>query len=210
MERRRAIILIALAAFLSCLLPLYRLNLAEFEYPNNIDFSTDSLFENSSWAFIPHLFLGSIKKRTSKNVAAYKHSNSKTKVNNKGKIAIFTGRSANKNLAIFEILDANGPLPISELQKQLNKIDGLEITYYASLNKRIHALEKGGYIAQTGQAAASPKGFRASLYEARAKFYLAQFLNSSSREEILSQMTETHAVIILAELVKVSLQASKK
>lgn len=151
---------------------------------------------------MPILLIGNTKKHSSERLAPFKRSNPKRDAKSKStKIAIFTGRGANKNHAIFEILDTKGPLPISGLQKLLNKQRGLEVTYYASLNKRIHALEKGGYVAQVCLAAPSQKGFKAALYEVRAKFYLASFLNGNSREEILSKLTDTHAIIILSELV---------
>jgi len=90
---------------------------------------------------------------------------------------------------------------------RLQKQKGLEITYYASLNKRIHALEKAGYIAQTRPAVSSQRCFKAALYEVRAKFYLACFLNGNSQEEILSKLTDTHAISILSELVDAAASA---
>jgi hypothetical protein len=101
-------------------------------------------------------------------------------------------------------------LTIRELQKLLNKQSGLEITYYASLNKRIHALEKGCYIAQVHSAAPSPRDFKAARYEVRAKFCLARFLNGNSCEEILRNLTDTHALNILAELLNAMPQTKEQ
>ncbi len=115
------------------------------------------------------------------------------------KISIFEGRGADKNLSTFHILVAEGPLSIGDIQRRLNKISGLEVTYYASLNKRMHALVRDGYLVEikaTGQA-----GYKAALYEVTQKFYLAYYLNGKSREEILSKLNETNATIILSDLI---------
>lgn len=120
---------------------------------------------------------------------------------NNAKIVIFQGRGAVRNLAIFHILVAAGPLSMGDIQRKLNKISGLEVTYYASLNKRIHALVRGGYIGEVKPALGQVAGFRVCLYGVRAKFYLAYYLNGKSREEILSMLNEPNAIIILSELI---------
>ena len=115
------------------------------------------------------------------------------------KLSIFEGKGADKNLAIFHILVAAGPLSIGDIQRRLNRISGLEVTYYASLNKRIHALVRDGYLIEikvTGQV-----GYKAALYEVTQKFYLAYYLNGKSREEILSKLNESNATIILSDLI---------
>jgi DNA-binding transcriptional ArsR family regulator len=123
------------------------------------------------------------------------------RIKNNGKISIFEGRSAVRNLAIFHVLVAEGPLSIGDIQRRLNKISGLEVTYYASLNKRIHALVRGDYIGEVKPAAGKATGLKVCQYEIRSKFYLAYYLNGRSREEILSRLNEPNAAIILSELV---------
>jgi hypothetical protein len=202
MERWRAIIGIAIAVFVAYLFLRHPLVLGPSDDRTNYDISATHTFGHSILASAPHFLLVTTKRHTPEHFDSHKYSKQRRNAKSIGtKISVFTGRGANKNHAIFEILDAKGPLPISDLQKLLNKQRGLEVTYYASLNKRIHALEKGGYVAQARPATPSQKGFKAALYEVRAKFYLARFLNSTSREEILSKLTDTHAIIILAELV---------
>jgi hypothetical protein len=95
---------------------------------------------------------------------------------------------------------AAGPLSIGDIQRKLNKIIGLEVTYYASLNKRIHALVRNGYLGEV-KPADSGQGFKVTLYEVRRKFYLAHYLNGKSREEILSKLNELNATIILSDLI---------
>ena len=200
MRERKAIAWGAIAVFLVCLSIVYL-----------ADASPDFFgltFVFHILAYIP-IFSGTTKHSQEKIEIPEKSKPNRDK-NNNCRIAVFTGRGANKNHAIFELLDAKGPLSISELQKLLNKQVGLEITYYASLNKRIHALEKGGYIAQTRPAILDQKGFKAALYVVCAKFYLVRFLNSNGREEILQKLTDAQAQIVLAELVNAVIRTEKK
>jgi predicted Zn-ribbon and HTH transcriptional regulator len=194
MERRGAVIGLVIAIFIVLILLLYPSNLGNYTVPD-----TTIHFGHSIIAYFPPFLIGNTKRQAPQHFEKPKQPNQRH--NAKNKISVFTGRGANKNQAIFKILDTKGPLAISDLQKILNKQKGLEITYYASLNKRVHALEKGGYLTVIQPATASQRGFKAVLYEASAKFYLAIFLNGNSREEILSKLTNAHALILLADLV---------
>jgi len=204
MKKWGVIIIVALAAFPACLLQFYDLNLAQFDYLVNRNPTGDAFVGHSLWLFLPAIFLGMHPPRKF-TIQTCRHI---VRDKNNGKIAVFTGREAKKNLAIFEILSIYGPLSIREIQKLLNK-RGLEITYHASLSKRIHALERDGYIAQIRQVSASPRGSRASLYEVCDKFYLARFLNINTSEGILSNLTDPHPGIVLADLVNAGVQTNE-
>ncbi len=124
----------------------------------------------------------------------------KVEANDSGsKLSVFKGREANLNRAIFTILAMEGPKTILELQKQLSKQKGLHGTYYASINKRIHCLEKEGYVSpiQTAQPAV-----KAALYELLPKALLATFMSKKSPEEVLNQITDKDAIIILSDLIQ--------
>jgi len=70
-----------------------------------------------------------------------------TREKSKGtRLKVFSGREARLNRAIFEILAKESPQPLKQLYKKINKQKGLEETYYASLTKRLHALQEAGYI----------------------------------------------------------------
>jgi hypothetical protein len=112
--------------------------------------------------------------------------------------AVFKGREAKLNRAIFEILATMGPQTISNLQKQTSKYRGLRGTYYASVSKRIRCLKETGYITQVKPAI---EGAKAVAYELRPKVYLASFLNLTSMEDLLSQITDAKAAIILLALI---------
>jgi hypothetical protein len=150
-------------------------------------------------AHVPHFIFGVVTIHSQKHYCAYKQGTINRSAKNNGKISIFGGRGAVRNRAIFNILVAAGPLSIGDIQRRLNRINGLEVTYYASLNKRIHALVRGGYIGEVKPVKAV--GFKVCLYEVRIKFYLAYYLNSKSREEILHMLNEPNAAIILSELI---------
>jgi hypothetical protein len=113
-------------------------------------------------------------------------------------LSVFKGREARLNRAIFETLAAEGPQTISNLQKQISKYRGLRETYYASVSKRIRCLEETGYITQVKP---NPEGTKAVAYELRPKAYLASFLNLTSMEDLLSQVTDAKAAIILLALI---------
>ncbi len=112
-------------------------------------------------------------------------------------LAVFKGREAKLNRAIFEIL-AESLQTISNLQKQLSKQKGLSGVYYASLTKRIHVLKETGYIKEI-----KPTGYKASAYALRVKAYLATFLNSNSMQDVLDVATDEKAAIILLALLNV-------
>ena len=118
MERREEIWGIAIAVFVGCILLFYPLILGNSDTADD-GFSPAHTFGYSIIVFIPNFLVGSVKRCSSKR---FERSMQRHKIKSKRtKISIFTGRGANKNQAIFEILDAKGPLPISELQKMLNK-----------------------------------------------------------------------------------------
>lgn len=196
--RRWGVIALAVALFLACLLA-YAI-FGGFSASENFRFGPVPVVGHNVLSYLPHLLMATVKTNryhlsSSKNVAI----NSQTKKSTK--ISIFEGRGADKNLAIFNILVAVGPLSIGDIQRRLNRISGLEVTYYASLNKRIHALLEGGYIGKVKPAGSGQAGCKAALFEVRPKFYLAYYLNGKSREEILSKLNESNATIILSDLI---------
>jgi hypothetical protein len=147
-----------------------------------------------------HSIMGDVKTPAKNYLYSEKHA-IVNRAKKNSKISIFEGRGADTNLGIFHILVAAGPLSMGDIQRKLNKISGLEITYYASLNKRIHALVQGGYLGEIKPADSSQAGFRVTLYEVLPKFYLAYYLKGKSREEILSKLNQPNATVILSDLI---------
>jgi len=79
---------------------------------------------------------------------------------------------------------------------------GLRYTRYASVNKRVRALEGSGYV-KKACVKRTKAGFEASTYELAAKAYLAILLNSVSLEELLTRLDETAANLILADIIRI-------
>jgi uncharacterized protein YdiU (UPF0061 family) len=125
-----------------------------------------------------------------------------TKNHGKGtELDVFKDRAGRANLAIFEVLAKTSPQNIKQILKQISRYKGLEETYYASLTKRLHALQETGYVRVAKpyqEGAKSPAN-----YELRMKAYPAMFLKEYSIQEILDKATDTQAAIILLALLNV-------
>ena len=70
---------------------------------------------------------------------------------------------------------------------------------YASVNKRIRALENAGYIRKSG-VKKTLAGFEASIYDLTTKAYLAVLLDSIKLDDMLTQIDEATAQAILAAI----------
>ena len=110
-------------------------------------------------------------------------------------LSVFKGRAAKLNLAIFLILGLSDPLTIKELQKQLSKDKKLEGTYYASLTKRLRCLVGDEYLKE------NKIGNKSATYQLTFKAYLAMFLDSNSKQEILDKASEKKRAFLLLALV---------
>jgi len=119
---------------------------------------------------------------------------------NCGRISVFKGREARLNFAVFQVLALKGPQTIYDIHKQIRTIRGLRYTRYASVNKRIKALEETGYIKRTGTRK-TKAGFEAIIYEVTARAYLALILNSMNLDELLEAIDEDIALVILADIL---------
>lgn len=114
---------------------------------------------------------------------------------------VFKGREAKLNRAIFQILATEGPLTIKNLQRHVSKFTGFRGTYYASVSKRIRCLEEIGYVIKIAQPIPY-KVSQAVAYKLSIRAYLVTLLDSHSIEELLNQMTDSAASLILMALLK--------
>jgi hypothetical protein len=127
----------------------------------------------------------------------------KTLAPKKTDLAVFSDRAARANSAIFEVLAKESPQTIKQLLKKIRQYDGLEETYYASLTKRLHALQERGYIKETKPTHKAAK--EQTRYELRIKAILAMFLKQNSIQDILDQATDVQSAHILLALLNVVL-----
>ena len=116
-------------------------------------------------------------------------------------LAVFSDRAARANSAIFEVLAKESPQTIKQLLKKIRQYDGLEETYYASLTKRLHALQETGYIKENKPTRKGAK--EQTRYQLRIKALLAMFLKENSMQDILDLATDKQAAIILSALLNV-------
>ena len=114
-----------------------------------------------------------------------------------GKLSVFKGREAKLNYAIFHILALKGPQTIYDIHKTVKTRRKLRHVRYASVNKRVRALEKSGCIKKTG-AKKTKAGFKASIYELTTRAYLAILLNFINLDRLVMRVNEEIASAILA------------
>ena len=116
-------------------------------------------------------------------------------------LEVFTDKAAKANLAIFVALIKETHQNSKQLLRQISKQKGLEELYYASLTKRLHCLQKTGYVREAKPT--EPDSKSPTCYELRIKAYLAMFLKENSMQDILDQATDTQAALILLTLLNV-------
>jgi len=115
------------------------------------------------------------------------------------RLSVFKGREARLNHAIFQILSLKGPQTIYDVHRQVRAHRGLRYTCYASVNKRVRALEESGYIKKIG-IKKTKAGFEASIYELNVKGYLAILLNQINLDDFLKRVDDATASTILGAI----------
>jgi len=118
-----------------------------------------------------------------------------------GRLQVFKGREAKLNRAIFQILALKGPQTIYDIHKEAKAQKGLKQTRYASVNKRVRALEELDYINKVG-IKKTKAGFEASIYELSVKAYLSMILNVINLDNLLMRVDEATAQTILGAIMQ--------
>jgi len=116
-----------------------------------------------------------------------------------GRLSVFKGREAKLNYAVFHILALKGPQTIYDIHKEVKTRRRLRHVRYASVNKRVRALEESGYIKKIG-VKKTKAGFRASIYILTAKAYLAILLNQINLDYLIEEAEENAVLLALATL----------
>jgi len=115
-------------------------------------------------------------------------------------LSVFKGREAKLNKAIFHILALKGPQTIYDIHKEAKTQRKLRHTRYASVNKRVRALEVLGYVRKSG-IKETKAGFKASIYDLSIRTYLAIMFNSINLEELITKADDITALSILSDIV---------
>jgi hypothetical protein len=119
------------------------------------------------------------------------------------RLSVFKGREAKLNRAIFQALAQKGIQTIYDVYKCVRSLKGLRCTRYGTVNKRMRALRESGYIKTAGERE-TRSGFEAILYELSVRAYLAILLDSIDPERLLSEIDETAALRLIAEILNVN------
>jgi len=117
----------------------------------------------------------------------------------RGRIAVFKGREARLNHAIFHVLALKGPLTIYEVCKDVRTRKDLKHTKYTNINRRVRALEHSGCLEKAG-IRKTQAGFKATLYQPSTRGYLALMLNQINIETLLQKADKTTILSLLAAL----------
>jgi DNA-binding Lrp family transcriptional regulator len=115
------------------------------------------------------------------------------------KISVLKGREAKLNYAIFHILALKGPLTIYDIHKEVKIRRRLKHLRYATVNKRVRALEESGYIKKIG-VKKTKAGFEAAIYELTARAYLAVLLSQINMDLFLEEAEDDTVLSALAAL----------
>ena len=121
----------------------------------------------------------------------------------RAELSVFKGREAKLNHAIFQILALKSPQTIYDIHKEVKTQRRLRHVRYATVNKRVRALQESGYVKKTG-VKKTKAGFKASVYELTAKAYLAMLLDSINLEDLLVHVDEVTTLTILGAIARVS------
>jgi len=116
------------------------------------------------------------------------------------RIAVFRGRDARLNKAIFWILAQRSPLTIYDVWRRLRTQRDFTYIPYNTANRRVRALEDHGYIEKSGERK-TKTGFAAKLYQLTARAYLAMLLKRIDIDEFIEKATDSKMLTALATFI---------
>ena len=118
-------------------------------------------------------------------------------------LSVFKGREAKLNRAIFQILSTKEPLAIWDLFSNIAKLRGLKRKRYAVVEVRVKALEAQGYLAVAGERD-TKQGNKTSLFKLTAKAKLALEIGPRTIDDVLRELNEETALMMLKILLRLS------
>jgi hypothetical protein len=116
------------------------------------------------------------------------------------RISIFTGREARLNKAIFWILAKQSPLTIYDIWQKLREQRDFVYMRYHTVNRRVRALEKRGYVGKSGERK-TKTGFIAILHQLTARAYLAILLDRISLDSFIEKTSEAGILSLVLEVI---------
>jgi len=116
------------------------------------------------------------------------------------RIAVFGGRDARLNKAIFWILAQQGSLTIYDIWRRLRIQRDFAYIPYNTVNRRARALEEHGYIEKSGERE-TKTGFTAVLYQLTARVYLAVLLDKIDVDKFIEKAPEASIMNAIAAVL---------
>ena len=109
---------------------------------------------------------------------------------------MFSGKEASRNNAIFYVLTHESPLAVWNILGHVKHLPGFKRTKYSVISTRVKALEAQGYLRRT-RTRIKKQGGETKLYELTARAQLAMALNSKTMDDVIKELDEDSALIIL-------------
>jgi hypothetical protein len=116
-------------------------------------------------------------------------------------LSVFKGKEAKLNRAIFQILTSQEPQAVWDIFRNVAKQRGLKRKRYAVVEVRVKALESQGYLAVAGERE-TKQGNKTPLFKMTVKAKLALTIGPRTINDVMSDLDETSAAIILEALSK--------
>jgi len=114
-------------------------------------------------------------------------------------LSVFKGREAKLNRAIMQTLTQNSPQTIYDMHKRILQSRGFKNTRYANINTRVKALEEKGYLRKIGSKE-TKAGFKAALYEATSRTYLALLISTIDLDKLILELDEMTTFTIMSSI----------
>jgi DNA-binding PadR family transcriptional regulator len=116
------------------------------------------------------------------------------------RIAVFKGRDARLNKAIFWILAQQSPLTIYDMWRKLRTRRDFTYIPYNTVNRRVRALEEHGFVEKSGERK-TKTGFVSVLYQLTPRVYLAIVLDRLDIDDFIEKAPEAMTLTVLSALI---------
>ncbi len=190
----------AIAISVVCILLLDPFDVGSCEYFVDYGKHSAHMFGPAILGSASNLFLGYSKATSNEHFFLNKQLKSTWKTKNKTtELEVFKGREAKLNLAIFLVLGYKEPQTTREIYKKVNQVKGRKHFSYSTVNRRVRNLEEQLYIKKI-EVKQRPGGIT-NYYELRPKAQLAKFLNSTNMNNVIDQVNDKTALILLGDFV---------
>jgi len=116
------------------------------------------------------------------------------------RITVFKGRDARLNRAIFWILAQQGPLTIYDIWRKLRIQRDFAYIPYNTVNRRVRALEKQGYIEKSGERK-TKTGLVAILYLLTHRAYLAILIDRMDLDTFIEKAPYASILSVIEAII---------